>query len=74
MLIWAFVRGPACIRVPALLYVYFGYEFVAERVRAKLAMVVLINVPYTIVPLLLAWRVRARDPFGAQIVSSFCLR
>lgn len=72
VLIWALVRGRAWIRIPALLYVsaivystlvYFGYEFVAERERANLAMVVLINVPYTIAPLLLGWRMRARDPF-----------
>ncbi|KIG18403.1 hypothetical protein DB30_00688 [Enhygromyxa salina] len=74
VLIWAFVRGHAWIRIPALLYVsaivystlvYFGYEFVAERERANLAMVVLVNVPYTIVPIVLGWRVRARDPFAA---------
>jgi hypothetical protein len=76
LLIWALWRERAWIRLPALLYVaaivystvvYFGYEFVAERERANLLMVVLINVPYTIVPLLLGWRMwpsRAMEPLA----------
>lgn len=73
VLIWALVRERGWIRIPALLYVsaivystlvYFGYEFVVERERADLAMVVLINVPYTIMPLVLGWRMRAADPFA----------
>jgi hypothetical protein len=32
-----------------------------------LPMVVLINVPYTIVPLLLAWRVRRSTPFSTTV-------
>lgn len=71
LLIGALWRDRAWIRLPALLYVaaivystvvYFGYEFVVERERANLAMVVLINVPYTIVPLLLGWRMWSERP------------
>jgi hypothetical protein len=70
VLIWALVREREWIRVPALVYVgaivystlvYFGYEFVVEAGRANLAMVVLVNVPYTIMPLVLAWRVWPRN-------------
>jgi hypothetical protein len=73
VLIAAFVRRCEWIRLPALLYVaaivystlvYFGYELVAERERANLLMVVLINVPYTIMPLLLGWRVWQPKLFG----------
>ena len=47
--------------------VYFGYEFLdeANRSEANLLAVFLVNVPYTIIPLLLMWRMRRPDPFGA---------
>jgi len=75
-LIYAIVRERNWIRVPALLYgsaivystlVYFGYEFLdeANRSEANLLAVFLVNVPYTIIPLLLMWRMRRPDPFGA---------
>ena len=46
--------------------VYFGWEFLdpANRAEADLLAVFLVNVPYTIVPLLLIWRVRKPSPFG----------
>ena len=75
ILIYAFVKRRNWIRVPALLYVsaivystilYFAWEFVSERGRANLLMVVVINIPYTLVPLWLAWRVRAADPFPSD--------
>jgi len=77
VLIYALVRERNWIRVPALLYgaaivystlVYFGYEFLDEpnRAQANLLAVFLVNIPYTLVPLLLMWRVRHPDPFGAS--------
>jgi hypothetical protein len=73
--IYAFVKGRNWVRIPALLYgaaivystlVYFGWEFLdaSNRAAANLPAVVLVNVPYTIVPLLLMWRVRSPQPFG----------
>ena len=74
VLIYAFVRGRDWIRIPALLYgsaivystlVYFGWEFLdeANRAQADLLVVFVVNIPYTIVPLLLMWRVRAPEVF-----------
>lgn len=74
VLIYAFVRGRNWVRVPALLYgaaivystlVYFGWEFLdaGNRAQANLAVVFLVNIPYTIVPLLLMWRMRRAEPF-----------
>jgi hypothetical protein len=73
--IYAFVRGCNWVRIPALLYgsaivystlVYFGWEFLdeANRQSANLLAVVIVNIPYTLVPLLLMWRVRRPAPFG----------
>lgn len=78
VLIYAFVRGRNWIRVPALLYgsaiiystaVYFGWEFLdaANRAEANLAAVFVVNIPYTIVPLLLLWRMRSPEPFGSRL-------
>ena len=75
VLIYAFVRGRDWIRLPALVFVsaivystlvYFGVELLGEGARANLPMVVLVNVPYTLVPLLLAWRMRRPRPFAAR--------
>jgi len=74
--IYAFVRGRNWVRIPALIYgsaivystlIYFGWEFLdtANRAAANLPVVILVNVPYTIVPLLLMWRVRHPEPFGS---------
>ncbi len=66
LLIAALIRGWSWIRVPAIAYVgaivystgvYFGVELIEEAHRADLPMVVLINIPYTIVPLVLLVRV-----------------
>ena len=73
-LIWAFIKEKDSVRIPALLYgsaivystlVYFGWEFLspANRAEANLPVVVLVNIPYTIVPLMLMWRVRYARPF-----------
>jgi hypothetical protein len=69
VLVWALAKERAWIQLPALLYaaaivystiVYFGYEFIAEAGRADMTMVVLVNIPYTIMPLALAWRMWPR--------------
>ena len=74
VLIYAFVRRREWIRAPAFLYcgaiiystlVYFLTEFLTEGHRANLAMVVVVNIPYTIVPCLLAWRLWGREPIWA---------
>jgi hypothetical protein len=76
--IYAFVRCRDWVRIPALLYgsaivystiVYFAWEFVdaENRARADLLAVFLVNIPYTIVPLLLMWRVRRQRPFSARV-------
>lgn len=67
VLVYALVSGKEWIRVPALLYgaaiiystlVYFGYEVLdpENRARANLTAVFLVNIPFTLVPLLLVWR------------------
>lgn len=77
--IYAFVKGRNWVRVPALIYgsaivystlVYFGWEFLDEenRARANMLAVVVVNIPYTIVPLLLMWRVRHPEPFSPSAV------
>jgi hypothetical protein len=75
VLIYTFVRRREWIRVPALLYcgaiiystlVYFLTEFLSEGQRANLTMVTLVNVPYTIVPCLLAWRLWRAPLFAAN--------
>jgi len=73
--IYAFARQRNWVRVPALLYgaaivystaVYFGWEFTSaeNRAQANLWGVFVVNIPYTLVPLLLLWRVRRPEPFG----------
>ena len=71
VLIYAFLRRREWIRRPALLYcgaiiystlVYFLTEFVSEGHRANLPMVVVVNMPYTIIPCLLAWRLWGSGP------------
>ncbi len=64
------VRIPGLIMVSAVVYstlVYFGVEFIGETARANLMMVVLINIPYTIVPLLLGFRLRRTPLFSSKI-------
>ena len=74
VLIFAFVKGRDWVRIPALLYgsaiiystlVYFGWEFLdeANRSQANRVAVFVVNIPYTVVPLLLMWRVRLPEPF-----------
>lgn len=74
VLIYAFVKERDWVRTPALIYgaaivystlVYFGWELIDadNRAHANLLAVVLVNIPYTIVPLALMWRVRHQRPF-----------
>lgn len=74
VLIYAFARRRNWIRIPALLYgaaivystaVYFGFEFLDEsnKAQANLWAVFLVNIPYTLIPLLLMWRMRHPEPF-----------
>ena len=74
VLVYALTREKNWIRIPALLYgativystaVYFGYELFdeANRGEANLLAVFLVNIPFTVVPLLLMWRMRQPDPF-----------
>jgi hypothetical protein len=74
LLIYAFVRRANWIRTPALLYggaiiystlVYFLVEFLSQAHRANLAMVLVVNIPYTVIPGVLVWRMWAGDPFPA---------
>lgn len=78
MLIYAFIKGCNWVRIPALLYsaaivystlVYFGWEFLdeANRAEANLLAVFIVNIPYTVVPLLLIWRMRNAEPFGQAV-------
>ena len=71
VLIVGFLRRGEWIRQPALVYcgaiiystlVYFLVEFLTERQRANLPMVVAVNIPYTIVPCVLAWRMWRPGP------------
>lgn len=74
VLIYALVRARNWIRVPALLYgaaivystaVYFGFEVLdpVNRSQTNLLAVFVVNIPFTIVPLLLMWRMRSRPAF-----------
>lgn len=73
VLIYAFVRRREWIRPPGLAFVativystvvYFGVEFLEPLEGTDLAIVFWINIPYTIVPLWLGWRLRRRPVFG----------
>ena len=68
--LYAFFRQREWIRSIALVYggalfystlVYFGYEFMEEMHRADMLWVVLINVPYTLMPMLLLYRTWGSD-------------
>jgi hypothetical protein len=72
VMIFAFLRRRNWIRTPALLFcgaiiystlVYFLVEILSQRDRANIAMVVIVNIPYTIIPCLLVWRMWSGDPF-----------
>ena len=61
------MRGPGLLFVGAIVYstlVYFGIEVLGEWERADMLWVFIINIPYTVVPLLLGWRIWEEKPFG----------
>ena len=75
-LIYAFVKSRNWVRIPAIIYgtmlafstlIYFAWEFLDmnNRQAANLFVVVLANIPYTIVALLVMWRVRKPKVFPA---------
>jgi hypothetical protein len=73
VLIYAFVKRKNWIRVPGLLFVaaivystivYFAVELIGEAGRANLFWVVVVNIPYTLVPLWLGWRLAKPEPFS----------
>ena len=43
--------------------IYFGYELWMELHKANMMVVFLINIPYTLIPLLLLWRLWNEEPF-----------
>ena len=70
--IYALVRRREWLRLPGLAYVtamlyslvvYFGVELIEERGRADVLMVVVVNVPYGLAALALAWRLRRAPLF-----------
>ncbi len=76
VLIYALARARNWIRVPALLYaaaivystlVYFGYEVLepSNRAQVNLLAVFLVNIPFTVVPLVLMSRMRSTPAFKA---------
>jgi hypothetical protein len=73
--IYALVKERKWIRLPGIAYVsaivystvvYFSVEFLGERSRAELVWVTIINVPYVVVPLMFAWRLRAPTLFPTE--------
>ncbi|UCH29811.1 MAG: DUF2781 domain-containing protein, partial [Myxococcales bacterium] len=65
------IRLPAFIYGAAIVYstaVYFGWELLDadNRSHANMVGVFVVNIPYAIIPLLLMWRMREREPFAAM--------
>jgi hypothetical protein len=74
VLVWAFVRGRNWIRVPAIAYaaamtygmiMFLGFEFLGPLPPTNLPWFLGWNLPYLLVPLALAWRMRHPEPFGS---------
>ena len=72
VLIYALATGRAWIRVPAFVYVgsavtnmfiYFWGTFFGAHPPTDLALYVPLNLPWLVMPLLLAWRLRRPEPF-----------
>ena len=73
VLIYALVTGRSWIRIPALLYVgssltnmflYFYETLFGAQPPLDLAIYLPMNLPWLVVPLLLAWRMRHSEPFA----------
>lgn len=65
-------RALVCAGAGALLYstiVYFAYELIAERGRADLPMVTLINLPWTLWPVGVLFRLSAAPPTSKRRVA-----
>jgi emopamil binding protein len=65
--IYAFWRQRDWIRIPFFIFagiifystvVYFLYELVGESARANIPVVIAVNIPYSIIPILAAYRLR----------------
>ncbi len=78
VLIYAFIKRKRWIRIPGLMFgavvafdvtVYYALELWTERGRADLLMVVLINLPYWLVPFFLIYRLR-RVEDGESVVGA----
>lgn len=74
VLVYALVTGAAWIRIPALVYVgssvtnmfiYFTVTFFGAHPPLDLGVYLPLNLPWLLVPLLLAWRMRRPEPFSA---------
>jgi hypothetical protein len=72
VLIYALATGRSWIRIPALIYVgssvtnmlgYFYVTFFGPHPPLDLAVYIPMNLPWLLVPLLLAWRMRRPEPF-----------
>ena len=73
VLVYALVTGKNWIRMPAIVYVsamtygmimFLGFEFFGPLPPTNLGWFALWNVPYLVVPLLLAYRMRHPEPFS----------
>ena len=73
VLVYAFVRGRNWIRIPAIVYVsamtygmvmFLCMEFLGPLPPTNLPWFFSWNLPYLLIPLALAWRMRNIDPFG----------
>ena len=81
VLFYGFMRHREWVRAPSLIlaglslyqstFFYFPYEFLFEYERANMWFVVIVNIPYTVLPLVLAWRVwpRGKLPLWPQAAS-----
>ncbi len=70
--IYAFVRGRNWIRLPAIFYsgmmfadvfIILGEEIAGPYASPQLPLVLALNLPWLLVPLCLAWRMRGGQPF-----------
>lgn len=69
---WAFLKGRAWIRIPSLMYtsamlysmtLWLGMELTGDYPVENWPKWLAFNGPYFVVPVVLAWRMRAADPF-----------
>jgi hypothetical protein len=74
--IYAFVRGKDWIRIPAVFYsgmmfadvfIILGEEIAGPHAAPNLALVLALNLPWLLVPLLLTLRLRREHPFAREM-------